>query len=1029
MQCLARLKLAVLFVSSLALISVAPTRGHTGDPQAERALASAYVGERLPVGSPDAAEAVGAIVEQAAEVAGEAGQPLLLAGTTVDGVQWVGNVVEIHLTLPVVPDGWCLSPIDVETLSRALASPFMGDSAFGGTRTRVRAGQDQPYGSLDQFLLPRPVPAPEPALMPAEMPAPLERPRDDGSGGERKTRGPTAQAARQPTGALTGVTVFTSAGHGWTAGDSSWYLQRPVLLDMCEDYGNIDMLNYFVHYAFNAGATVVPFRPVGWQPIEIVLDQDDPGVTYTGSWDDGISSKYYENGVTPSGVVYKWTSASATETATARYTPGIATTDFYPVYCFTIASTSRTVQTYRISHSGGISEVSIDHREVGNGWIWLGDYYLEAGGDNYVEITNESAVAGVIVADAIRWGGGYGDIVRPGPGTLSGYPRDEECQRYWAHGELGNNAVGFDSDIWDGGGTDGGDNVRCGGKWAREMNQEPAGGVFVDRWKRIHLEFHTNAFSGTARGQICLVTDLGATSYQVEYATTLSDEVDADMLILDDDFEHAWYDRSSPTLTGSYGAICTGANDDEFDATIVELAFHDNPQDAELLRDDRVRSAMAQSCVQGIIRFLHGLPDSQVPLTFPPDTPRYVRAEDAGNGDVMISWQPPLSDGARGDPATGYVVYQSSNGYGFGNPIVLGDVSSTTISGVPVSETRYFRVAATNDGGESMPTEVLAVRRPVEGTATVLIVNGFDRLRRQINPIQTFTQPPAYAGEFIERQIWRRSNSYDYVVQHAQALAANDIGFASCSNEAVIGSSTQLGDYEVVLWILGTESTEDATFTSTEQSRVNVFLERGGGLLVTGSEIGWDLIAQGHGVSFMQDTLRADYVADDADTFDVTGAGGGILSAVGPFNFDPANGAPYEVRTPDVLTPGTNAQACLDYVGGTGGVAGVQYTNGCYAAVTFGFPFEAITSPTTQAEIMQEVVPFLLSAEALFFDYDWDCDVDFYDFTMFLWCFQGPEIQYADGHMCVDVKGEEDLDIDLADFQILQQGYTGPGGP
>ena len=90
------------------------------------------------------------------------------------------------------------------------------------------------------------------------------------------------------------MTVYASAGHGWTAGTSSnWYLQRPVLWDMAEDYGNIDMLNHFVHYAFNAGATVVPFRPVGWQAIEIVLDQDDPGVTYTGSWIDSSASKYY----------------------------------------------------------------------------------------------------------------------------------------------------------------------------------------------------------------------------------------------------------------------------------------------------------------------------------------------------------------------------------------------------------------------------------------------------------------------------------------------------------------------------------------------------------------------------------------------------------------------------------------------------------------------------------------------------------------------------------------------------------------
>ena len=33
------------------------------------------------------------------------------------------------------------------------------------------------------------------------------------------------------------------------------------LFQMIEDYGNIDQLNYFVQYAYNAGATVVPLPP------------------------------------------------------------------------------------------------------------------------------------------------------------------------------------------------------------------------------------------------------------------------------------------------------------------------------------------------------------------------------------------------------------------------------------------------------------------------------------------------------------------------------------------------------------------------------------------------------------------------------------------------------------------------------------------------------------------------------------------------------------------------------------------------
>ncbi|MFQ5807912.1 MAG: hypothetical protein ACE5I3_15815, partial [Phycisphaerae bacterium] len=139
MQRLAKFKLAVLCVSSAVLTNVSTTTGHEGDPEAERALSSAYIGQRLGVGSPDAAEAIGAIVARAAEVKNEAGQWLLPPGTTLDDVEWVGNVLEIRVTVPAVSDRletgptevgsgpmrWYLSPIDVETISRAVGSPFM----------------------------------------------------------------------------------------------------------------------------------------------------------------------------------------------------------------------------------------------------------------------------------------------------------------------------------------------------------------------------------------------------------------------------------------------------------------------------------------------------------------------------------------------------------------------------------------------------------------------------------------------------------------------------------------------------------------------------------------------------------------------------------------------------------------------------------------------------------------------------------------------------------------------------------------
>lgn len=999
---------------------------HAGDHRYVEVLRGAYTGPRLAAGDPGAEEAIRAIVALTGRLHTEHVPWLLPPGTRVERVAWSGSVAEIDLTVPDVGVTWRLGEDDLETLTNALATPFETSERFGGTRVRVRIGPDGPWGDLTQLLPPVGPPPPETRPDADRTPDPIVISGDEQS----RIGGPTVNAARQPAGALSGVTIYASAGHGWTAGTSSWFTQRPVLLDMCEDYGNLDMLNYFCAFAFNAGATVVPLRPIGWQPIEIVLDNDDPGVTFTGTWASGSSTKYYENGVTNSGIVYRTVSASATETATARYTPNITVTDFYPVYCFTIASDNRTIQTYRVKHNGGTSEIAIDHRETGNGWIWLGDYYFVAGENNYVEITNRSNVSGFVIADAIRFGCGVGDVSRPGPNSVSGYPRDEEGQRYWGESEWGNNAVGFDSSIWNGSGDDQSDNVGTGARIAREMNVVPAGGVLVNRWKRAHLEFHSNAFNGGARGQICLITNTGSTTNQTAFATTLSNEFDADLLLIASAFEHPWVNRPDATLEGAYGAISTTNNSNEFDATLIEVAFHDNQQDAELLRDPRVRQAMGRACVHGITRFLNSLSGSQVPLAFAPDTPQAVRAVDLGNGSVRVAWEPPLSSGALGDPATGYVVYQSANGLGFGDPIVLGNTTLTVINGVAPGETRYFRVAATNAGGESMPSEVVAVRRPNTGAATVLVVNGYDRLRRDQNPVQTFTQPAAYNGLSIERQIWRDSNAYDYIIEYAQALAAAGYGFASCSNDAVVNNAVLLGDYQIVIWALGNERSEDRTLVPAEQAALQTYLVTGGKLFINGSDLGYDLIGQGNGASFMLNTLLAGYTADDANTYTVNGTTGGIFEGLGTFSFGAAAGARYDAPRPDVLQNAGNAKVALNYVGGLGGAAATQFAGQTYNVVVFGFPFETIGTPAMRLTVLQRTLDFLLNAGGpVPFDFDGDGDVDDFDFLVWEFYAAGPDATYPPGFEALVFDADGDFDIDLRDLAPFQTAFTGPGSP
>lgn len=64
-------------------------------------------------------------------------------------------------------------------------------------------------------------------------------------------------------------------------------------------------------------------------------------------------------------------------------------------------------------------------------WVYLGSFEFDKGVNDYgmVALSNESSENGVVTADAVRFGGGMGNITRGG--TTSGMPRFLEGARYW----------------------------------------------------------------------------------------------------------------------------------------------------------------------------------------------------------------------------------------------------------------------------------------------------------------------------------------------------------------------------------------------------------------------------------------------------------------------------------------------------------------------------------------------------------------------------------------------------------------------
>ncbi|HEX5470841.1 MAG TPA: fibronectin type III domain-containing protein, partial [Lacipirellulaceae bacterium] len=643
-------------------------------------------------------------------------------------------------------------------------------------------------------------------------------------------------AGAQPHGGLNGKIVYTHGGHGITAAnqsDGAWTFQRGPSHGMIEDLGNIDQMAFLVDYLFRAGATIVPLRPVGHQPHEVVLDNDDPGVTFDGNWSDATDAKVYygKRGRVP----YRQAATSRFETAHARYTPNIPVAGFYPVYAWTSSGGDRaTDQLYRVRHSGGATEVTVNHRRVGNGLVYLGTYYFEAGKKGYVDISNRSkSPHSVVVADMIRFGNGMGDISR-GKAGISHWERSDESGLYWVMWHA-NRATGVSQSDYRATNKDRDAAVSFSPRYAAYMNRE-ADGRLADR---VFVSFHSNASGPGSKGRGTLGLYNGnnrpstATPHQPLLARSLASEVNDELVAQNGQFEHQWSDRKKDVTLDrtdiEFGEINNNYIHDEFDATIVEVAFHDNQLDAELLRDPKVRDAIARATYHGLIKYFRAVDNDQMHAAPLPPPVTGMHAESSETGSVTISWLRPKTGRYEGGDPTGYRIYASTNGYGFdGGTLVKGAAkNSTKLMGYDTKTTYYFKVAAVNRGGESQASEVVAAL-PSGGSREVLIVNGFDRLDRKLDPTQE------YMGKTVDRVWPRQSNSRDYVVQVATAIEAAAPGthVASSSDEAVIRGDVNLADYKTVVWILGTESTHDHTFNPDEQKKVEQFIASGGNLFV-----------------------------------------------------------------------------------------------------------------------------------------------------------------------------------------------------
>ncbi len=811
--------------------------------------------------------------------------------------------------------------------------------------------------------------------------APPCRAADHSSRPDRAVSAPhnTAGTKAAATGALSGKRVFISAGHGYIDYPTvEWKTQRGNNFGLVEDFIHAEAVDqYLIRYLRNAGADVVTLREADLTADMVIVDDGDGTAspdngTYVESGDVALFAPSGQAGFANFQAPYGSTTdpfrdtggsariinVAATEGASATWTPNLPARGFYSVYVsYPGDSTNRAADAhYVVSHTGGQTHIRVDQERDGWTWVFLGRFHFNAGLDSVsgsVSLVNDSSdTAGdTVAADAVRFGGGMGDVLGENSGTVSGRPRWEEGARTFTQ------FMGAPIDVYSGG------DVTARSKFAAWAHQPGDDSVY--------FSWHSNAASGTSRGTASYVYSSNPPDGSYDPTQSASGSAELMNAVHDEiinDIRNAW----DPTWTDrGYASAYFGELNPTYNGVMPSamtlVAFHDNASDAAHLANPRFRQLLARAIYQGIVKYFANR-DAVTPQLLP-EPPREVEAHAGGAGTILVNWEPPLTDahGVLGDAADSYAVYTSLDGYGFDGGTPTMD-TSLIISGLDPNSIHFVRVAARNTGGESLPSETLAVRTLAPGAARALLVNDFDRLDQD----QLVAESVPTLG-VVERMILERMNTFNYVVQHAEALRGLPVAFDSTSNEAVISGRVTLAPslHGAVFWATGEDSIADETLSDEEQQLLETYLASGGDLFLSGAEIGWDLVQNGAASDqdFYQDVLMSSYVADDSGVYEASGVTGSIFEGIGSIQFDDGSHDTYDVSYPDAITALPGATDCMTYAGTAFGAC-VELEVGGSKVVYLGFPFETIISAAHREGVMAGVFEFmdLDSKDVIFYD-------------------------------------------------------------
>lgn len=804
------------------------------------------------------------------------------------------------------------------------------------------------------------------------------------------------------------LSLWASHGRYYDGKKDRWKWQRPNLFGTTEDlFTQTIVIPYLIPMLENAGAVVFTPRERDWQKNEVIVDnggrgyvEDSGKETWKTARENGFAyhAGTYRDGENPftQGTARAVKATKKADVSWASYQPNIPQGGKYAVYVsYQSLKNSVSDAQYIVMHKGQRTVFKVNQQMGGGTWVYLGTFDFDRGNNefNRVVVTNSSSESGVVTTDAVRFGGGMGNIERGG--SCSGMPRCLEGARYsaqWAGAPYSvysskNGSDDYGDDI----------NVR-----SNMTNWLAGGSTYVPtlEGKKVPIELslavHSDAGYTTVNDSIIGSLAICTTSFN---DGRLNSGVSR---MVSHDFADSLLTGLQRDISGKYRKWTrrylwdrnySETRKPEVPSAIIETMSHQNFADMRRGLDPNFRFTLARSLYKTILRFVNG--NHSVPSVVQPLPVSNFRIERNSSGGLRLSWIAEKDEQEPTAVPTSYIVYTSEDGMGFDNGTV---VYTSSFDFEAKKGVNYcFKVTALNCGGESFPSETLAAYLSKSAHAKdILVVDGFSRLSgpavvddysRQGFDLgsdigvsygltagwngrqQCFDKSRAgsegegslgycsdeLAGRFIMGN--NRDGSVCHVKDIAMSGAYNVVG---CSLEALDNNLVKLDHYNLVDIAFGLQRNDGhslvvyKTFSETLQSKLRSYAKSGGRILVSGAYVGSDM-TQPHERSFMSDVLKTTFTGTD------TNAGNNMVDGLG-LSFDiirQINDRHFAATSVDrIAACDGRSFAAMRYQDGS--TAGVAYDGTDYKSFVMGYPYECINNVRTRQQVMKGLLGFLL---------------------------------------------------------------------